>query len=133
MLAYEWLQNRYPSEMTPDSWVSGYRSAVLGGHEGDDSLGYDLEVVQKSQTLRFEVKATSTDACEFQLTESELRAAQSARRGTYRIIFIRNVLDSGRRTLHVLPNPFDDQSRGKYRVMNEGLRYRFDLGPAEEE
>lgn len=127
VLAYAWLRARYPSEVTPDSWVSGYRSAVLGGHEGDDSLGYDFEVVQRSQTLHFEVKATSTDTCEFQLTESELRAAQAARRGTYRILFIRNVLDKTRRTLHVLPNPFEETSRGKFRVMNEGLRYRFDL------
>lgn len=133
VLAYEWLQKRYPDEITPDSWVSGYRSAVLGGYEGDDSLGYDFEVVQKSQTLRFEVKATATDACEFPLTESELRAAQFARRGTYRILFIRNALDRSRRTLHVLPNPFEDASRGKYRVMNEGLRYRFDLASEEGE
>lgn len=133
VLAYAWLRNRYPNEVTPDSWVSGYRSAVLGGHEGDDSLGYDFQIVQKSQTVHFEVKATSTDTCEFQLTESELSAAQSARRGTYRVLFIRNVLDKSRRALHVLPNPFEEASRGKYRVMNEGLRYRFDLETEEGE
>jgi hypothetical protein len=127
VVAYAWLRNQYPNEVTPDSWVSAYRSAVLGGHEGDDSLGYDFEVVQKSQTLHFEVKATTTDTCEFQLTESELRAAQSARRGTYRILFVRNALDKNRRSLNVLPNPFEQASLGKYRVMNEGLRYRFSL------
>lgn len=77
--------------------------------------------------MHFEVKATSTDTCEFQLTESELRAAQSARRGTYRILFVRNVLDKNRRSLNVLRNPFEQASLGKYRVMNEGLRYRFSL------
>jgi hypothetical protein len=58
----------------------GNRGLGIGGYEGDDFLGYDFEIVQRSQTLHFEVKATAGEEYEFEMGVSELRAARSARR-----------------------------------------------------
>lgn len=121
ILAYRWLQAAYP-ETTPDSWVSRNRRFHLGGHPGDDTLGYDFRVARKSETLLFEVKATKTGEYEFDIGESELRAARATRRGWYRIIFIRSVLTPDERELLVLPHPLDPC----YAQVNQGLRLRFD-------
>lgn len=124
VLAFEWLRRAY-AETTNDSWVSGYRSLGVGGYEGNDSLGYDFEVVQRSQTLHFEVKATAGDEYEFEMGESELRAARAARKDTYRIIFIQEVLDRNRRRLIILPNPLETEHASQFRQVNEGVKFRF--------
>jgi hypothetical protein len=123
-LAYEWLSHVY-AETTADSWVSTNRSVVLGGHEGNDFLGYDFEVVRRSQTLLFEVKATAGEGFEFDFGESELRAAKSARRGQYRIVFLRSVLSTAERELLVLPNPLEVGSADLFAQVNDGVRLRF--------
>jgi hypothetical protein len=123
-LAFEWLRHAYP-EATPDSWVSANRVLGVGGHEGNDFLGYDFEVIRRSQTLLFEVKATPGDAYEFDFGESELHAAKQARRGAYRIIFLRCVLDSTERELLVLPNPLETGAGDLFAQVNEGVRLRF--------
>jgi hypothetical protein len=125
VLAYQWLIKAY-SETTSDSWKSGNRGLGIGGHEGDDSLGYDFEIVQRSQTIHFEVKATAGEECEFEMGVSELRAARSARRNTYRILFIRHVLDRDRRELMVLPNPLEPEYAKHFGQLNEGVKFRFD-------
>lgn len=124
VIAYRWLLDTYP-ETTPDSWASGYRQLVVGGHEGDDTLGYDFEIHQKSQSLYFEVKATAGDAFEFEFAASEVRAAAAARKATYRIIFIRNALDPQMRELLVLPNPLDPDHAAAFHQLNTGMRLRF--------
>lgn len=121
ILAYRWLQETYP-ETTPDSWVSRNRRFQLGGHPGSDSLGYDFRIARNNETLLFEVKATKTDEYEFDIGESELRAARATRRGWYRIIFIRSVLTPADRELLVLPHPLGPS----YAQVNQGIRLRFD-------
>jgi hypothetical protein len=124
ILAYRWLRETYP-ETTPDSWVSRNRRFQLGGHPGNDSLGYDFRIARNNETLFFEVKATKTDDYAFDIGESELRAARATRRAWYRIIFIRSVLNAGDRELLVLPHPLDPF----YGQVNQGLRLRFDPAP----
>ncbi len=124
-LAYEWLRRHYP-EATPASWVSGNRQRALGGHAGDDTCGYDFEIVRKSGRLMFEVKASVTDGYAFDVGESELRAARSARKGTYRIIFINNLLDPEARRLWILPNPLEPEHGKYFTQVNQGVRLRFD-------
>lgn len=121
ILAYRWLQQTY-TETTPDSWVSRNRRFRLGGHPGNDTLGYDFRIARKNETLLFEVKATKTDEYEFDIGESELRAARATRRSWYRIIFIRSVLSPADRELLVLPHPLDPC----YAQVNQGLRLQFD-------
>jgi hypothetical protein len=82
-------------------------------------------VRQQTQTLFFEVKATSGDGTEFELGTSELRAARAARKGTYRTLFVRHALEPARRQLLVLPNPLEPEHRGLFAQANSGVRLRF--------
>lgn len=124
VLAYRWLQHNY-AETTPESWASGNRTHELVGHPGDDTLGYDFVIYRKSETLYFEVKATTTDEFAFDMGESELRAAR-ARRGAYRVLFIRSILSPEDRELLVLPNPLEPASRSLFVQVNQGVRLRFE-------
>jgi hypothetical protein len=127
VLALEWLKRHY-SGANEESWRSGYRDHVLGGKEGDDSLGYDFEVPSGTTTLYFEVKSTAGDQTEIEFSDRELIAARNYARGTrYRILYIPNVLDPSQRSIHVLPNPFSERARDFYNVVGSGLRYRFSL------
>lgn len=124
-LAYRWLQNAY-TQTTPDSWVSANRTFELGGHAGRDDLGYDFLIARKNETLYFEVKSTTTDEYEFDIGESELAAARAARKGCYRIIHIRSVLQPELRQLLVVPNPLDPAYVTSFAQINKGMRLRFD-------
>jgi hypothetical protein len=127
VVALEWLKANYPN-VTDASWRSGYRNLLLGGNEGDDSLGYDFEVVFRRHRLLFEVKATVGDAFEFDLTEAEIRAAQTVRpNDRYHVLFISKVLDSDERSIYLLPNPLGAEGIGRYRMVGSGLRLRFSL------
>jgi hypothetical protein len=127
LVAYRWLQAKYA--VGDECWKSTYRNAVFGGQEGNDSLGYDFVIMGKRGELYFEVKATSGDALELELGESEVAwASKWARTDRYRILFIRNALDSSRRSIHMLPNPLSGKGKGRYRTVGRGLRYEFSLG-----
>jgi Protein NO VEIN, C-terminal len=115
-LAYQWLCHRY-STMSPESWVSSYRRHVFAGVPGDDDLGYDFRVVM-ARDLFFEVKATVGEFGEFELGESQVREAQHHARGDrWRLLVISHVLESERRSLEVLPNPFSRRGRGRFRLV----------------
>lgn len=127
VVAFAWLRVQY-EDATDASWRSGYRNIVLGGDEGDDSLGYDFEVLTPRRRLLFEVKASVGDQCEFELTDAEIRAAQGLRRSDrYYVLFVTKVLTSDERALYLLPNPFSTEAVGLYRTMGSGLRLGFDL------
>lgn len=125
--ALEWLRRQYPGT-DETCWKSTNRDRALGGHEGDDSLGYDFEIFDKGRRLYFEVKATAGEHTVIELGESEVRFAyQQARNERYRILFIPHVLDAPRRTLHVLPNPLSERGRACYEAHGTGIRYHFRL------
>jgi hypothetical protein len=127
VVALEWLKAKYPN-ITDAAWRSGYRNLLLGGNEGDDSLGYDFEVVFRRHRSLFEVKATAGDAFEFDLTEAEIRAAQTVRRSDrYYILFVSKVLNSDERSIYLLPNPLGAEGVGRYRTVGSGLKLRFSL------
>lgn len=128
LLAYRWLQNVYPQDATPDAWVSENRAFILGGHPGDDTLGYDFRIARRSGSLLFEVKATRTDECVFEISDRELGVAKGARKGQYRIIHIRSVLSPSERELIVLPNPLEAESSRLFEQINRGLQLRFAPG-----
>jgi Domain of unknown function (DUF3883) len=124
--AFEWLKANYP-DANDASWRSGYRN-LLDGAGGDDSLGYDFEVLSRQRRLLFEVKATTGDAVEFDLTDAEIRAAQSVRRTErYHILFVAHALTSDERAIYLLPNPFAAEGIGRYGTLGSGLRLRFDI------
>lgn len=127
VVALEWLKANYEGA-TDASWRSGYCNLILGGTDGDDSLGYDFEVLERRRRLLFEVKASLTNVCEFDLTEGEIRAAQSLRRSDrYFILYVTHVLTSDERAVYLLPNPLGTEGLGKYRTVGSGLRLRFKL------
>jgi hypothetical protein len=107
-------------------WRSGYRDKVLGGSEGDDTLGYDFDVITRANTFLFEVKSSVDDGTDFELTESEVNAARlHIGRDAYRIIYVRNVLEMDRTSILLLPNPFTRRGQEAYRIAGSGLHYRF--------
>ncbi len=124
VIAFQWLLEQYRDGVV--QWRSGYRDMVLGGTDGDDSLGYDIEVVTRASTFMFEVKSSVDDGSDFELTESEVNSARlHVGRDAYRIIYVRNVLDADRTSILLLPNPFTRRGREAYRIVGSGLHYRF--------
>ncbi len=123
LVAFEWLKRQYG--VGPEPWRSRNRRFVFPHDDGDDSLGYDFEIVQR-RPLLFELKATTTDDPSFEMSESELRvASDNAANDRYRIIFLNRVNDSTTRSLVVLPNPLSARGYGCYRVVGRGIRYQF--------
>jgi hypothetical protein len=124
--AFRWLRKNYP-DATEASWCSGYRNQ-LEGSGGDDRLGYDFEVPTSKGRLLFEAKATTGGAWEFDLTDAEIRAAQSVGRNErYYILFVTHVLNGDERRIYLLPNPFATEGIGRYGTLGSGLRLGFDL------
>lgn len=126
-ITYEWLRRRYPEECSPSSWKSAYREAI-GEPPGDDTLGYDFEIVLKSRKVRFEVKATGGTDPRFEMGESEVGAARDSagsNRLEYRIVFITEALDAERASLFVLPNPMDPAYRQFFAFPGTGLMCTF--------
>ncbi|WP_416416450.1 sacsin N-terminal ATP-binding-like domain-containing protein [Paenarthrobacter aromaticivorans] len=128
LIAYKWLGNLYGPQFTEDCWVSTNRSTYFTGAQGDDGCGFDFLVPTKGGALMYEVKATTGEAGEFQLGESEVRQAQMhARNDRWRLIIVSRVL-SEERKLYMLHNPFSPRSKGMYLFAGEGLRIRFAVG-----
>lgn len=128
LVAYEWLKAQF--SISPADWLSSNRRLLFPDDAGDDGWGYDFQVQRRrGKPWLFEVKSSSDPgALSFELKETEIRAAQAhAGEGVYRIIFIRDVLNSPGRTVHLLPNPLDPAVQGRYRVVGTGIRYAFRL------
>ncbi len=123
LVAFEWLKRQYA--VGAEAWRSRNRRFAFSDDDGDDSLGYDFEVMQK-RPLLFEVKATTTDEFSFEMSEKELRVAgDNAGNDRYRILFVGRVNDSGARSLMVLPNPLSARGYDRYRVIGRGIQYQF--------
>jgi hypothetical protein len=85
---------------------SGCRHDVLADGNGNDSLGYDLQVTTDHGKVLYEVRSTVDDTPQFALGESEVRRAGELAAGEqYGVLFVTQVLDSDRQRLHPLPNP----------------------------
>ena len=123
-LAYQWLAQQYGPDFTQECWVSTYREQLFPG-SGDDSLGWDFEVPMRHGMHYHEVKATVSDGGQIELGETQVIAAQeNARNRQWRLLVITNVLNENRR-IHMLRNPFDPASRGRYSFVGQGLRLRY--------
>lgn len=126
-VAYAWLARRYPAECSPGAWKSAY-CETIGEPPGDDTLGYDFEIVLKTRTVYFEVKATSGTTPAFELSEREVGVARDCVRSSrrqYRVLFITDALDAERRSLFVLPNPMDPTNQQFFRFPGAGLTCTF--------
>jgi len=123
-LAYQWLAQQYGPDFTQDCWVSRYREQLFPG-SGNDNLGWDFEVPVRHGRHYYEVKSTLADGGQIELGETQVIAAQeNARNRQWRLLVITNVLNEKRR-IHMLRNPFDPDSRGRYSFVGQGLRLRY--------
>jgi hypothetical protein len=123
-LAYQWLTQQYGPDFTQECWVSRYRERLFPG-SGNDDLGWDFEVPVPRGRHYYEVKATLTDGGQIELGETQVIAAQeNARNRRWRLLVITNVFNENRR-IHMLRNPFDPATRGRYSFVGEGLRLRY--------
>jgi hypothetical protein len=123
-LTYQWLEQVHGSDFGPECWVSEYRQEMFAD-AGDDSLGWDFEVLVRRLTYYYEVKTSLGEGGQIELGESQVRAAQrNAKNEQWRLIVITNVLNEHRR-LHLLRNPFHQKSRGLYSFVGQGLRLRY--------
>ena len=123
-LAYQWLAQQYGPDFTQECWVSKYREQLFPG-DGDDGLGWDFEIPVRRGKHYYEVKTTLGDGGQIELGETQVIAAQeNARNRQWRLLVITNVLNENRR-IHMLRNPFDPASRGRYSFAGQGLRLRY--------
>ena len=125
--AYYFLQQRFGEDaVNRDAWVSEIRRMVLplvGGETTvvSDSHGFDFQFTHRRRKMHVEVKATSGDDAQFELGISEIKAASRlARRGLWRILRIRRAL-SDYPEFDLLPNPFEDRFRERYRLQRGGM------------
>jgi hypothetical protein len=124
VIAFDWLSEQYKGNVI--SWRSGYRDKVLGGAEGDDTLGYDVEVITRASKFLFEVKSSVEEGTDFELTETEVNTARlNVGRDVYRIVYVRHALDPEQTSILLLPNPFSRRGQEAYRIVGSGLHYRF--------
>ncbi len=129
-VVYHWLRRCYPDLSIDQAWRSGLREHLLPG-SGDDGLGYDFELRLPHQTVFIEVKAHMGDPGEFELGETEVRKARDCVRSeseVYRVIYVSNVSDPEVLRIDVLPNPLEGRTDGVFRMVGEGLRFRFRKG-----
>ncbi len=126
--ALEWLNRKYdPAKV---QWRSSYRDDHFGGTQGNNSLGYDFEVLDDDGPILYEVKATSGTSTEFGLPPVEFRCAQRhASDNRYRILYITEVLDGDRTRAVELPNPVGKHA-DRYRLLDSTVTFGFRLSPS---
>jgi hypothetical protein len=123
---FEWLRAQLGAPK--ESWRSTNRTSRFRDDPGDDGAGFDFVVPFGKGEWYFEVKATTgsgTDVTTIELTSGEAKFARSQVRGRYNIILVTDVLDSSRRGLHLLPNPFAPEAVDLFRMRNRGFRFSF--------
>ena len=112
-----------------ESWVSTNRERALQLPGGNNYLGYDFIVNLPSYTLYFEVKSTSGEDFFFRLGPTEVEAAVRFRTDSkhrYRILLVQNVLSPELTRPLLLPNPFSDQHRDRFKLVTKGEQgFRF--------
>jgi hypothetical protein len=134
-IAFEWLKSKYGTNRVVDEscWKSMYRKQVFGG-DGNDSLGYDFEIVNGATHWYFEVKATTVpgplQVQSLELGASEFRSAEACkadRRERYRILYITDALNPDKASIFPLPNPRSRQGLSFYTDTHAGRRLYFPL------
>jgi hypothetical protein len=128
LVVYHWLKDRFRNQDIDKAWVSRF-AAQQKGKAWSDDLGYDFELKYDRRTFLIEVKASQGDRCQFEMGESEVRAARNAARPRsgqrYVIIYVANPATSDATRIDVLPNPMSEEADGVLRLLGEGVRYGF--------
>ena len=128
LVVYHWLKDRFRNQDIDKAWVSRF-GALQKGKAWSDDLGYDFEVKHDRRTWLIEVKASQGDHCQFEMGESEVRAARDAARPRssqrYIVIYVANPATSDSTRIDILPNPMSEEADGVLQLLGEGVRYGF--------
>lgn len=128
IVVYTWLKNILKGQDIDAAWKSENGKFIIGGN-GNDGLGYDFEVSFNKQTWRIEVKASLNDPRNFELGETEVRAAREAAKARsgvqYKIAYVSNVSSPTETRIEMLPNPLSDEGASCLDLLGEGIRYGF--------
>jgi hypothetical protein len=124
-IAFAWLRRHFGAEHV--SWVSTNRAYYLhDGNPGDDSRGYDFHVTAGRNPIFIEVKASTGDPGQFELSEGEVEFARSkSKTSMYRVMYLANVGTPEDLVLLMLPNPLAVRVKDRYRVVSAGTKYAF--------
>ena len=128
LVVYHWLKDRFRNQDIDKAWVSRF-GALQKGKAWSDDLGYDFELKHDRRTWLIEVKSSQGDRCQFEMGESEVRAAREAARPRsgqrYVVIYVANPATSSATRIDVLPNPMSEEADGILRLLGEGVRFGF--------
>lgn len=128
LVVYHWLKDRFRNQDIDKAWVSRF-GALQKGKAWSDDLGYDFELKQDRRTWLIEVKSSQGDRCQFEMGESEVRAAREAARPRsgqrYVVIYVANPATSSATRVDILPNPMSEEADGALRLLGEGVRFGF--------
>ncbi|MET3482773.1 DUF3883 domain-containing protein [Methylobacterium sp. 1973] len=128
LVVYHWLKDRFRNQDIDKAWVSRF-GALQKGKAWSDDIGYDFELKHDRRTWLIEVKASQGDRCQFEMGESEVRAAREAARPRsgqrYVVIYVANPATSNTTRIDILPNPMSDEADGVLRLLGEGVRFGF--------
>ena len=112
-----------------EHWISslGRRFLCLGLVP---DCGYDFHIPRSRGGLYFEVKAHTSDPGHVDLERSQVEAAvqyAGEKNGTWKILYISNVLDQNQITVHELANPFSEGNMRLFRPSSrQGVRLLID-------
>ena len=136
-IAFEWIKRKFSTKRIVDEscWKSTYRKHVCG-EPGDDSLGYDIELMNGSTRWLFEVKSTTATGPatvqSLELGPTEFRCAEACkadRRTRYRILYVTDALHPESARIFPLPNPRSREGLAFFTDLNAGHRLYFPLKP----
>lgn len=129
LLAFQYLKVRHRERFSDSCWVSENRTSRFP-EGGNDTLGFDFRIPTTETEWVYEVKATTGEATELELTDNEYRVAAqaAAERGRkYRILLVQHVFDLDRCRVLELPNPAG-QGRTNFKIVGRSsVRLAFEL------
>ena len=128
LVVYHWLKDRFRNQDVDKAWVSRF-GALQKGKAWSDDLGYDFELKHDRRTWLIEVKSSQGDRCQFEMGESEVRAARESARPRsgqrYVVIYVANPATSSATRVDILPNPMSEEADGTLHLLGEGVRFGF--------
>ncbi|MCY4159972.1 MAG: DUF3883 domain-containing protein [Bacteroidetes bacterium] len=135
--AFRFLQSKFDN-ITADAWVSEFRTKVLPLPEGkqdktSDSLGYDFRFIHAAMTWCVEVKATTEDGTNFDLSPGEVAAASRIaprKDERWRILRVRRAL-TAQPEFDWLPNPFEPGASQHLQMRQGGMTVTYTLSNQE--
>ncbi len=134
MHVFRMLRLRYGEDaVSASAWISENSQYVYESNPADDGFGCDFKFCVKGRQYRVEVKATQGDADVFSLGSSEIALAmeiagkKKRRKETFLIVHVKNALSTSPNFV-VLPNPYDPDSEGLFRIEEAEARVRYRSG-----